>query len=152
MVGVYIPEKANRRPKPGKADLKREMSMATLCLLDENGTTVQEWDLDDEAVVVGRGAVAHVRLDDEGLSRRHFLIHWDREGYVLKDLSSRNGTWLGGTREVAARLRHGDQIVAGRSRFRFHECSAGSDTRMRLGPHGTVMLTRADVPLWSAAA
>ena len=131
--------------------------MATLCLLNDDGTTVQEWDLDDETVVVGRGTVAHVRVDDEGLSRRHFMIHLDRDGYLLKDLSSRNGTWVSGTREIFTRLRHGDDIVAGRSRFRFQDYSATNNDRSNRtaqskGPHGTVMLRRHDVPEWSAAA
>ena len=56
------------------------------------------------------------------LSRRHFVILWEEENYVLKDLESENGTWVGGRRaRAASKLRHNECIVAGRTLFLFRE-------------------------------
>jgi hypothetical protein len=67
-----------------------------------------------------------------------------REGaeYVIKDLSSRNGTWVHGHRALTARLRHNDCILAGHTLFRFCEERAGVSPALQpvSGPHGTKIL------------
>ena len=92
--------------------------------------------------MVGRSGQAKVSIDDEGLSRRHFLILRDDDGYLIQDLSSRNGTWVEGRRVFAERLHHNDCILAGRTLFLFADPPAVSATvgRPRTGPHGTVVL------------
>jgi pSer/pThr/pTyr-binding forkhead associated (FHA) protein len=76
--------------------------MATLCLLNEDGLVVRHWAIGEKAVTIGRGATVDVQVDDEGLSRRHFMIVRDGDGYLLKDLSSRNGTWMDGDGQMIA--------------------------------------------------
>ena len=102
----------------------------------------ESWDLDGKAVTVGRGATADVKVNDEGLSRRHFKITREDEEYVLKDLSSRNGTWVEGERASAVTLDHNAAITAGRSQFRFCKQAISGDTsfRPRTGPHDTVII------------
>ena len=92
--------------------------------------------------MVGRSGQAKVTIEDEGLSRRHFIIVHDADGYVIKDLSSRNGTWVDGRRVFAEKLHHNDCILAGRTLFLFADPPAVSETagRPRTGPHGTVVL------------
>src|SRR5262249_6304044 len=102
-------------------------------------TPQEGWEIDDHPVAIGRGAAADVRIEDEGLSRRHFMICREGEDYVLRDLSSRNGTWVSGERTALVKLRHNDCIVAGRTSFRFCEPSLQSAT----GPNGTAVLPRA---------
>ena len=124
--------------KPGRPVL----NMATLYQISNDGYSIERWDIDEESVVVGRSGQAQVSVEDEGLSRRHFLIVYDGEGYVLKDLSSRNGTWVDGRRVFAEKLHHNDRIRAGNTLFLFADPSEGSATIRgpRTGPHGTVML------------
>ena len=97
--------------------------MAHLYLLDENGMTAKKWELDKNPVAVGRGEAADVRVEDQSLSRRHFLIVREGFGYLLKDLNSQNGTWVDGRRADAAatQLKHHDCIAAGRTLFLFSE-------------------------------
>jgi pSer/pThr/pTyr-binding forkhead associated (FHA) protein len=95
--------------------------MAGLCLLDENGAVAQWWELSDHPVAVGRAKTADVAIPDDTLSRRHFLIWREAEGYHIKDLNSQNGTWVDGLRTQMARLRHDVCIVAGRTVFVFRE-------------------------------
>jgi pSer/pThr/pTyr-binding forkhead associated (FHA) protein len=119
--------------------------MATLYQIDENGSRAEQWEVGEKPVLVGRKGHAQVSIEDEGVSRRHFVILRDGEDYVIRDLNSRNGTWVEGRRVSAEKLRHNDCIQAGRTLFRFAERPARSE-REGTGPHGTVM-----VPAFSQA-
>jgi pSer/pThr/pTyr-binding forkhead associated (FHA) protein len=119
------------------------MNMATLYQITNDGYSMERWDIDDESVVVGRSGRAQVSVEDEGLSRRHFLIMHDGENFILKDLSSRNGTWVDGRRVLAEKLHHNDRILAGNTLFLFADPPAmpANLRKPRSGPHGTVMLS-----------
>lgn len=119
--------------------------MATLCLLGSDGVAAKQWEIGVRPVIIGRGAPVDVKIEDEGLSRRHFMIVREGDEYVLKDLSSRNGTWVHGHRALAAKLHDNDCILAGRTLFRFCEDrSAEADAPHFLtGPHGTEILDAA---------
>lgn len=95
--------------------------MATLCLLDDVGLIANRWELNDKPISIGRDDSAEIVLDDESLSRQHFLVFRDKEGYSLQDLDSQNGTWVDGKRTHTTRLKHHDCIVAGRTIFLFDE-------------------------------
>jgi adenylate cyclase len=116
--------------------------MATLCLLGNDGETAAQWEVGAAPVAVGRGASVDVRVDDGGLSRRHFMIEREGAQYVLKDLSSRNGTWVHGHRALTARLRDNDCILAGNTLFRFCDNAAEVTAAPQplSGPHGTRVL------------
>jgi pSer/pThr/pTyr-binding forkhead associated (FHA) protein len=122
--------------------------MATLCLLREDGALAQHWEVTERALAVGRGETVDVQINDQALSRRHFLIAREGQEYVVQDLSSRNGTWVRGCRALAARLHDGDWIMAGRSLFRFSQNGVPTPTEFRrlAGPHGTVVLRRPQEP------
>ncbi|MCC7536796.1 MAG: FHA domain-containing protein, partial [Deltaproteobacteria bacterium] len=53
---------------------------------------------DRERVTVGTAEAADLRLSDPTVSRAHFEIRDDRDGYVLTDLRSTNGTIVDGVR------------------------------------------------------
>ncbi len=93
--------------------------MATLCLLDENGVTAEKWELGEQALSIGRGTAADIRINDASLSRRHFIILREGQDYLLRDLGSRNGTFVDGRPAQNTRLHHHDCIVAGRTVFLF---------------------------------
>jgi pSer/pThr/pTyr-binding forkhead associated (FHA) protein len=116
--------------------------MATLCLLENDGATAKQWEIGELPVTIGRSASVDVKVDDEGLSRRHFMIAREGEEYLVRDLSSRNGTWVHGHRTSAARLHHNDCILAGNTLFRFCENHAAASEAAPLlsGPHGTQVL------------
>jgi pSer/pThr/pTyr-binding forkhead associated (FHA) protein len=119
--------------------------MATLYQIGSNGSKAEVMEIDQEPVVVGRSTEAKVSVEDEGVSRRHFLIVREGQDYVIKDLSSRNGTWIDGRRVFAGKLRHNDCILVGRTRFLFLDPPASSPKRGQLqtGPHGTVIVPAA---------
>lgn len=93
--------------------------MASLCLLDENGSMARRWELGDKPVTVGRGLSSDVVIDDATLSRKHFVVEREGQEYLLKDLKSQNGTWVDGRRAQSTALHHHDCILAGRTIFLF---------------------------------
>jgi pSer/pThr/pTyr-binding forkhead associated (FHA) protein len=116
--------------------------MATLYRLSEDGSKAERWELGEQPIVVGRNGHAQVSIEDEGLSRRHFLIVREGEDYILKDLNSRNGTWVDGRRVLAEKLHHNYRIQAGRTQFIFAELPVETATVCKLmtGPHGTIIV------------
>jgi pSer/pThr/pTyr-binding forkhead associated (FHA) protein len=77
----------------------------------------QEFEIPPTGLVVGREG--HVRVPDEFLSRKHFEVLRDEEGAVrVRDLGSRNGTFLNTLPAKNTRVHIGDEIRAGVNRFR----------------------------------
>ena len=80
----------------------------------------QEFELPPTGLVVGREG--HVRVPDEYLSRRHFEVVTDAEGAVrVRDLGSRNGTFLNTMPARDTKVHPGDVIQAGVNRFRIEQ-------------------------------
>lgn len=69
--------------------------------------------------VIGRREGGQVVIDDGIVSRRHADISYEDGKYVLRDLGSRNGTRVNGTKIKERALSHGDRIYIGRTKFRF---------------------------------
>ncbi len=70
--------------------------------------------LDGATLTIGRGADNAVVLADRVASRKHCVIEReDGGGFVLRDLGSHNGTWMGENRVIEAALSFGDVIRIG---------------------------------------
>lgn len=75
---------------------------------------LQEVDLLGDEIIVGRGSMGQVTIDDPMLSRRHIRIDLSGSAPTLEDLHSRNGTQLNGHPLVdLATLTDGDRIRIG---------------------------------------
>ena len=66
---------------------------------------------------VGRQATNDLQLEDNAVSRRHCLFVRSGEDCTLKDLDSRNGTFVSGTPVTEQQLEPGDEIRIGGSVF-----------------------------------
>lgn len=76
---------------------------------------LQEIDLREGSVILGRGSECPITLEDPLVSRRHAEIQVAEAGCVLVDLGSRNGVRLNGVRITApSALRANDRIRIGR--------------------------------------
>jgi pSer/pThr/pTyr-binding forkhead associated (FHA) protein len=54
--------------------------------------------LDEAPILIGRGADAAIRLDDDYVSTRHARIARSGEQWFIEDLGSTNGTYIGSHR------------------------------------------------------
>ncbi len=71
-----------------------------------------------DTFVFGRSSSADCPVPEDGyLSRHHFLIEVNPPICLIKDLGSRNGTKVNGTRVGCVQLHPGDVITAGASKF-----------------------------------
>ncbi len=79
-----------------------------------------EFTLSGDRTIIGRDPDVDVRLDNESVSRRHAAIIKSGGRYYLRDLESRNGTYLRGVLQSAEQpLVDGDRFRVGSSDFVF---------------------------------
>lgn len=83
--------------------------------------TPMEFHLGEQPITIGRSPDADIVLLDEKVSRIHCGVRlWDGDFYV-KDLKSKNGTFVNGARSEAAKLRPSDLIRIGSTTFTFEQ-------------------------------
>lgn len=71
-----------------------------------------------QILIVGRQIADGLACaDDLIMSRTHFQLECDDVACRLRDLGSSNGTFVNGKRVKGAVLKHGDRILAGKTRF-----------------------------------
>lgn len=94
--------------------------------------TQMEFHLSEQPITIGRSPEADIVLLDEKASRIHCGVRlWDGEFY-LKDLKSKNGTFVNGERVDVAKLRSGDHVRVGSTTFTFEqEPEVGQDTALQ---------------------
>ena len=100
---------AGGEPRPG--------ATIVLVLLDDNGAAVQRFERRSPDTTIGRQD-GDIRFpDDVFLSPLHAKISWEQGELVVRDLGSRNGTWV--FLESAHRLADGDLLLIGSQVIRF---------------------------------
>jgi pSer/pThr/pTyr-binding forkhead associated (FHA) protein len=68
-------------------------------------------------VVVGRHRGCDIRIASPQVSRRHCCLAPDRDGILVRDLGSTNGTRINGRRVAEGMLRPGDELAIAHRRF-----------------------------------
>jgi serine/threonine-protein kinase len=93
-------------------------------------------DLGDKAVAVGRLASCELPIDEPQASRRHFEVH-KRDGVAwVKDLGSKNGTFLNEARvEGEAKLKDGDRLRVGVTVVAFDAAPPALPEGTKIGPY-----------------
>ena len=85
--------------------------------------------LEGPALSLGRSTANELCFpEDVGLSRQHMTLERDAAGWTVRDLGSKNGTFLNGVRlKDASRLRPGDRVVASRVLMVFDPAEADAN-------------------------
>ncbi len=106
------------KPTPGAAQsapLSEKKATLSVLVGGEVGAT---FTLGPNATLVGRSPEAHVTLEDDGISRSHARILRRGDQYLIEDLGSTNGTYVGGQRITgttalveSARIQLGNTIL-----------------------------------------
>jgi DNA-binding NtrC family response regulator len=76
-------------------------------------------DVDHMPFTVGKGEECDLVLTEPTVSRTHFSIESEQGAFVIRDLSSTNGTWIDQFRIKEAWLRPGTVLRAGSAQLRF---------------------------------
>jgi hypothetical protein len=72
--------------------------------------------LDQSPILIGRGADAAIRLDDDYVSTRHARIGSSNDTFYVEDLGSTNGTYIGSQRLTqATAIQLGTQVRVGKT-------------------------------------
>ena len=87
--------------------------------LSEDGSPGEPWELDRPSLMVGRGESSDITVFDDALSRGHFLIVREAGEFFVVDLDSQNGTKVDDRPVTGCKLKSGQIISAGTSRFQF---------------------------------
>jgi len=77
----------------------------------------RRYDIGSDGLLVGRSDTCDVVFHNREVSRRHAYFYPDGESCWVEDLSSRNGILVNAQRVERKRLRDGDVVGIGRSRF-----------------------------------
>lgn len=95
-----------------------------------------------DSILIGRGAHNDIALDpflDPTVSANHAEIRFERDGFVLYDMGSLNGTFLNGHAVRRAPIQAGDEIGLGRKgpRIAFLTRDDVDPERLPSRPRGT---------------
>ena len=85
--------KARRQPKQ-----KTRKGSPTHVLVVDGANRGERAELSEAPILIGRGADAAIRLDDDYVSTRHARIAASGDQWFVEDLGSTNGTYIGSAR------------------------------------------------------
>jgi HD-GYP domain-containing protein (c-di-GMP phosphodiesterase class II) len=82
------------------------------------------FEVGDAPLIVGRDDRAEIQVLDQGISRRHAEVFRIGEMYFIRDLDSRNGTYVNEERVREELLRDGDEVRIGSTILLFEDAGA----------------------------
>jgi diguanylate cyclase (GGDEF)-like protein len=113
-------------------DVRRQAKDRHLLIRARGAQLGQVTKLGEEVQRIGRSSDCEIWLNDDGVSRRHALIAFEKGVYVVRDTESANGTFVGGQRVESAVLRDGDLIQFGpQAVFRYAIADEGQEQLLR---------------------
>ena len=93
--------------------------LAASLLIKKGPKRGAEYTITTSRTVIGRGTGSDIIVDDPAVSRMHAAIEFSEAGFVLRDLGSKNGTFLDGKSINEAELAHGDTFQLGSTLIEF---------------------------------
>ena len=107
------PSSAPKAAKPSKRQQKKKRGAPGQLVISEGANAGVSVPLEGAPILLGRGADATIRLDDDYVSTRHARIAASGDQWFVEDLGSTNGTYVNGTRIQRVALREGDLVQFG---------------------------------------
>ena len=95
--------------------MSSEKKIEALILIDQQAKTYEIGK--ETGWAVGRDPTNTLVLNDIKVSRQHALVRWEGEGFVVRDMGSRNGTFVNDDQIQVSNLDDGDILRIGNSEF-----------------------------------
>src|SRR4051812_7962518 len=98
--------------------------------------------------IVGRSKACQLQVNDPNVSALHAEITWNGHAWHVRDLASRNGTFVGGSRVAPgqpAPLVRGARIAFGAPEDQYELADSDGPVLMAFGPDATVVTAEGDV-------
>lgn len=89
------PQKPPKPPKPARSPRRGSRHAPRSLVVVDGPDKGQSAPLGEQPILIGRGADAAIRLDDDYVSTRHARVASNGEQWFVEDLGSTNGTYLG---------------------------------------------------------
>ena len=83
--------------------------------------TISQYTLTDRSITMGRSPEADIIILDERASRMHCGVKLWEGNYYIKDLQSKNGTWVNSKRVEMQQLHPGDVIRVGTTEYKLQD-------------------------------
>ena len=135
--GAPLTDGSSGLSRPSARPMPRTDFTVTLVVLDESGNPAQTYKSTKRDTTIGR-LDGDIRFpDDPFLSPLHAKLSWEQDRLVVRDLGSRNGTWVFLTEPH--RLVDGDLLLIGSQIIRFRRLgypgpyAADADATKRMG-------------------
>jgi len=103
-----------------KALMDLQTGCGNECLVVIYGESLgRKFDLNDDAITIGRDPDNFITLDTDSVSRRHARVETVKDQKVIVDLNSTNGTYLNDVLTSREKLKSGDLLKVGDTIFKF---------------------------------
>ncbi len=109
-------------------------------VLNFNGETLREYELDKETMMIGRKADNDIHIDNLSVSSKHAKVLTILNDSFIEDLESTNGTLINGERISKHALKNGETITIGKHELTYVNEAADAGT----GDFEKTIVIRAD--------
>jgi pSer/pThr/pTyr-binding forkhead associated (FHA) protein len=142
------------RPRSGTSPTRarpRKDSTVPERLIERSGDRIGRIrTLGPELVSIGRGEDNVIVVAEEHASRHHAQVAWDRTQYIVRDLGSKNGTFVNGHRiEGVSPLRHGDVITVPGLTLVFDAADDTATLGTDIRPAGGIRVDTSTAEVWA---
>lgn len=124
-----------------------------MLLVQEGNSPKTQWPLVEAKTIIGRDSDSDVQINDRQVSRQHAEISRTIEGYAIRDMGSKNGTFLNGE-SVSAEprlMRNGDEVgIALCAKLTFVEDEATAPVILELQKQPSIKMDLAAKRVWVA--
>ncbi len=124
-----------------------------MLLVQEGNSPKTQWPLVKSNIIIGREQDSDIQINDRQVSRRHAEITRTIEGYILRDLGSKNGTFLNGDplSRSPRLMRNGDEVgIALCAKLTFIEDEATAPVILELSQKASIKMDLSAKRVWVA--